>query len=949
MRNNFIRFNQKPSIFSFSFGRSTLWMAFVGLGGGFSFAQIGPTPETQIEEEPVVVIEGIQEGNIIEYTSAGTATFNTHLSSTSVRAIAIGGGGAGGFLSMGGSTCSFCYKDGGTGGGGGGAYAQGKVPVIGGQDYSVVVGNGGVSPASKSGPLVHGFESSFLGSGVGNERVIAKGGKSTSTLQCSGSDCDQVTNNGAEGGSAAESSGQLKFNGGKGGNGNIHTSGFPAVDHPAGGGGGAAARLDGNGFNGSDGAGGNGGVGGVGAAPSGGGGNGAGGNNSHTPAIGKNYGGGGGGTSGSQNVEKPGASGASGYVKLAFITIDQMTVSHTDPCNPVPIVLTGSGYTQSGNTVADVKVNGTSVSFTVNSDTQLTITDLNGAITPDEGSAIEVVSDHGDAKSLDNLVNTTRFILTDGNWSDASIWKDGLTPTIDTCVRVPNGRQLTVDVEDAEALKLVVLAGGQIIVDTDRVLTVKEEIYNFGTADDFWVKNDANLIQIEDVSNVGEIKVERSVETVYKEGDRIDYIYWASPVENQSFADFAPDTDATDIYQYNEVTDLFNQTPDTEFGMAKAYAIGAEGNLGSPYDKTYEFKGTANNGLVNFVGLKKSSTSTQGFNLVGNPYPSNIDLDLLFDGNAGIHTSALFWQNMEGNHPNLAVAGYEVANYAIYNKTGGNPATYFDALDFATPNGIAKSGQGFLVQKRTVGTGNLAFNNSMRVKDAGAFYHKDTDGKDRFWLSLTSPSGVMNATLVGYIEGATDEVEWDFDAKELGASDAIYSLAAGQNLAVQGKAHPHTTIDVVPLGVRAYESGEYNIGLQKTDGIFDENQKIYLRDKQELLDYDLSENGTYAVELTAGLYEDRFEIVYVPTMGTWDVNLTGVQIYKDQKELVISSKTDGLLKVELYNLNGQSVYRKSGIHQNELRIPFGQMEKQILVVKVLTDKGEQITQKVILK
>src|SRR5690606_10107749 len=114
------------------------------------------------------------------------------------------------------------------------------------------------------------------------------------------------------------------------------------------------------------------------------------------------------------------------------------------------------------------------------------------------------------------------------------------------------------------------------------------------------------------------------------------------------------------------------------------------------------------------------------------------------------------------------------------------------------------------------------------VKNSGVFYSKDDDQKDRYWLKLVSPSNVANTMLVGYVPGATDGFEQDFDAESFGmSSDLFYSVMDDKKLLIQGKSNFRTE-DKIILGANFFSSESYTISLMTAEGIFSNGQTIYL-------------------------------------------------------------------------------------------------------------------------
>lgn len=549
------------------------------------------------------------------------------------------------------------------------------------------------------------------------------------------------------------------------------------------------------------------------------------------------------------------------------------------------------------------------------------------------------------------LVRKDKTYQGEGDWSDASKWTFNSLPISGSCVRIPNGSFATVNIPDAIAGTLIVESGGKLEISGNSALTVENGITNQATADDFVIKTDGNLLQTNNIAvNTGSIKAERHLTGIDTDiVNKMDYIYWSSPVDIQNLHNFSPGTPTEHnkwgFLQYNEADDYFYNTGDTDFVIGKGYAIRAENNNGQPYDKTYSFSGKPNNGNYDYPIFKNN----EGYNLVGNPYPSNIRAEYLWAINPDLETVVYLWTNALTYDQYQQGGSYSGNNYAIYNQTGGTPPTAGEnhAMEF-TPDGIIKIGQGFIVQANS--SGQINFSNIIRDSESGIFYSKEQ--KDRFWLTLTSPSEFVNTALIGYIPGAVNDYDKGFDAEFWGASDAIYSIIPETQLIIQGKEYPLDTNDIVPLGYKAFETGTYIIQVEEKEGIFAEAQNIYLVDHLLNKTVNLSAKP-YKFLTRAGEYNDRFEIIY----KNKNIISTAQDVYepllltvtRQSEDLLIMSKGDKLSEVIVYDLLGKPVFTYKDLNTEKLRIPAAEYSKQILIVNVVTQSGNTVSQKVIPK
>jgi len=499
---------------------------------------------------------------------------------------------------------------------------------------------------------------------------------------------------------------------------------------------------------------------------------------------------------------------------------------------------------------------------------------------------------------------------------------------------------------------LTVNSGGSVRVKPNFPVTVKKKIKNNGTAASFVVESDANLIQTDNVTNEGDIQVQRSVTDINNAAAvAIDYVYWSSPVTGQTIKGtngFSPNTPANGYLQYNESNDKFAVTNDATFQIGKGYAIRAETGING-YSKTYQFNGVPNNGNLQYQNLKWTDAN-HGFNLVGNPYPSNLDFDLLFQLNlTKMYSTVWFWTNNSYTAAQVG-SGYNGNNYAVYNGTGGSPATYNPESPFngsVIPNGKIKVGQAFIIQSKEGGKDQpLDFSNNIRVTDDGNFYQK-SNSKNRFWMTMTSPSNLVNTILVGYIEGATNNYETDFDGELFAVgSDSFYSILGSKKLAIQGKANQFSADDVVVLGNAFATDGTYKIKLQTAEGIFENNQKIYLRDKVLNQYFDLTNNETYTFTAGKGTNNTRFEIVYKSseTLAADNNKKSEFQVYRNGENFVIQS-SGKLGNVELYDAGGRLLFQLYSKEKNAV-INANNLPSGIYIIKT-ENSGNIRTKKVI--
>ena len=454
-----------------------------------------------------------------------------------------------------------------------------------------------------------------------------------------------------------------------------------------------------------------------------------------------------------------------------------------------------------------------------------------------------------------------------------------------------------------------VATGKSLLITANQYVEIHNRLINYGTVT---VENDGNLIQRNDTSvNVGNIKVKRNANL-----KRLDYNYWGSSVAGQNLKAFSPGTLSSRFYTYNEADDFFYVISPTanNFIPGKGYAIRAPNDF-STTNTVFngEFFGAPNNGVI-AVNVAKS---TNGYNLVANPYASNINFANFFTVNSSvINNIAYFWTNVNPN-PEMQGANYPnggfLNNYAIYNGSGGVPATGPAQNGTVIPNQYIKVGQGFIIQAKNNGT--VTFNNSMRTNNTTArFFNKmaknaNEETNNRFWLQLTTPLNVANKILIAYKKEATNDFEIDYDAPHLiiGA-DSFYSILGEHKLAIQGRKYPLMMNEVIPIGASFYAPGNYTISLAEKEGIFANGQDIFIKDKISNTLVNLqTEDYTFAVQ-TAGENTDRFELVFIDkaqnNSGNNDAALQEIRVIDQADHYLVISKNEKILELYLSNALG---------------------------------------------
>ncbi|HRM46544.1 MAG TPA: T9SS sorting signal type C domain-containing protein, partial [Flavobacterium sp.] len=510
----------------------------------------------------------------------------------------------------------------------------------------------------------------------------------------------------------------------------------------------------------------------------------------------------------------------------------------------------------------------------------------------------------------------------------------------------------------------LLITKGELTVQ-DGVSVTVSDIIKVDTPGTFILENNASLVQINDVTNVGRITYKRNTTPM----NNFDYTYWSSPVSGQTLYNLSPNT-LSDKYHSFTDPDWIDELGSNPMIAGKGYAIRTpkagtwpnEEVVSFPYTQKVKFIGVPNNGDYTYIGISNNKSY-----LLGNPYPSAIDADAFLNENHLILDGTIyFWTHNTGIAPSGAFYVYNDNDYASYNLTGGTgttaAATSISGVNFSVPSGKIAAGQSFFATGK--GTGNVLFTNDMRVSGgvAGAnnsqfFRTTKTKSKtstaiekNRVWLNLYNNEGAFKQTLVGYLAGATNGYDNRYDGESFDEHEFVdfYSVTPDKYLVIQGRALPFDETDTVPLGYRSKIVGNFNIAIDQTDGLL-ATQNVFIEDKLLNVVHNIKDTP-YAFSTQAGTFDNRFVLRYTDkTLGNTDfegVN-SSVVISKDKNELKIKSEIETIKRVTVYDLLGKKVFEKEAVNSTEFRSSAIGFSQQIGIVKVTLDNGQVISKKVI--
>ncbi|GGD18453.1 T9SS type A sorting domain-containing protein [Flavobacterium orientale] len=584
-----------------------------------------------------------------------------------------------------------------------------------------------------------------------------------------------------------------------------------------------------------------------------------------------------------------------------------------------------------------------------------------------QGGNSNVTPINGFPANYTNLVEEvfgTCLSLLTTTW-DGSAWSKGL----------PNNAK-TIEIAGPytgasfDACKLIVTASGSLTIADGNFVNVRHDIVNNGT---ITIQNGGSLVQIEEDATYTGNNLQMTRVTRTMKG--LDYVYWGSPVQENVTSQIPADFDRKYVWNLNGTMDgswvnLATTTPGRGF-ITRVKNIAPYNAAGGTL--SFTFNGKPNNGTIAVAANIFDGSSDVSGNtiLLANPYPSAIDATRFLRNsiNQSLQISTLYlWTS------NTLYTGgsYSQSDYASWNLTGST-TTSTTPLENLRPNGKIAAGQGFFAKLFV--DGNVRFDNSMRILQQSTsnttFYRTAvgnttqsdtiydyqypplTQEYDRYWINIKGAnSNMFRQLLVGYIEGASNDLDLTYDAMTFTSSTIdIYTIVDGKNATIQGRALPFTNQDVVTLGYKVPTAGTYTFELDSAEGLFDTNQAIYIKDTTTETYHNLKE-GPFTFTSIAGTFNERFQVHYInPLLSVNNpvFNEESVVIYGSNKTITAASTAATITGIEIYDVLGKRIYFNTTLDTSEFVTHAFDLNAAFLIVKLTLENNKTVTRKIILQ
>jgi len=515
----------------------------------------------------------------------------------------------------------------------------------------------------------------------------------------------------------------------------------------------------------------------------------------------------------------------------------------------------------------------------------------------------------------------------------------------------------TILIESGEAVISMNTEGDDISVDPGASLTVNSGVTL--TTKTTTLKSTSQLYSslIADGTVEGTIKYERYVNANNGGNDLI-----SPPLAGETWADFLlSDNNANEILNDgndNPRTYLFGPFDKTVDGYVN-YTDGEVTNLvsgkgyraGSIAGSNLTFTGTVPTSPVN-VNITDAGATFPDWNLIGNPYPSYLDMDLFLNyvldpNTVPVTTNMSILEDISG----------------IYGYVGNGESNKWSVITLLNATeALMTPGQGFFVAANDafVTDYDITFDPSMRAigNDDDFVAGRNANTSTLTYLKLNAITSNKDYTTEFYFnDNASLGLDLGYDGKILGnvaPNFALYSHLVQDNsglpIAIQGLNPSDLTNTIIPLGVNANQGEQLTFSI--SDSTLPTDVEVYLEDNLTNT-VTLLNSANYVLTPNANLNgTGRFYLRVTSSLlsvGTNELDYLQIYTTDNPKLLMIKGQLNASTKVNLYDARGRLVLNTAINHRDVLNtVDVSMLGTGVYIVKVSNDSQSK-TQKLVIK
>ena len=554
------------------------------------------------------------------------------------------------------------------------------------------------------------------------------------------------------------------------------------------------------------------------------------------------------------------------------------------------------------------------------------------------------------------------------------------------------------------------------------------------------IQNQGSLVMVRDcyygicgsdLINLGANSTMQTTNQTVNLDSGFDYVFWSSPLstnsnnpvasqifnfgtnvgqfrphrfylfQNQNFCDIYRQFN-TDYFYTDSYDDNFDDyMPFTHPELVATNAInsllipGRGYNTRPPIGSTnysVTFKGQMNNGLVTVPAYRNNSEKGTNDNLVGNPYPSPIDLDVFFAENSSvIDPIAYIWTRLTDDPaatPGPNQLNYTQANFSVYTTdmtlntqnnsifAGGSTISTGQSFFVNTHKdftGFANAPIAPIVGSYNVATtpeeilpaGNIVFKNKMRTTVPNTTFSKMTNNKaidgsentgDKLWINLTDTNNYAVQIGIYFKPTASASFVRGEDAQVIqGRKYNFYTQSTSENLMIDVQ-DSFNTDKIIPLGILNASQNQqqtFVISIPKKSGIF-ASQAVYLEDLQLRTIHNLSQSSYSFTTNGNAVIKGRFRLRFTNSLSNFTYKSEKIDndilLKTENNDLSVISKNKKIQSIQVFdiytpNTSGMLLINKENINAKQVILPL-QSNSLLLNVRVILEDGTIINKKI---
>lgn len=372
---------------------------------------------------------------------------------------------------------------------------------------------------------------------------------------------------------------------------------------------------------------------------------------------------------------------------------------------------------------------------------------------------------------------------------------------------------------------------------------------------------------------------------------------------------------------------------------SKGQAGSLSGGSYTPNPVTLAMFGNVNQGTI-IQNLSYTAGAFGGWNLIANPYPSNVD-----------------WTTVARNNVNNAIYTYRPT------LSGGSYASYVNGSATNGASQYIESGSAFFVRANAASP-SLTWHEADKVAHTptNSVFRTSSNIHNRFSIALVNDASNNSDEVIVRFgdDAATDNFDAKYDAENLaGSSHDLFVLDDTQKKysIYHGSELKNATLEKreITLGINNLIAGNYTINTQILNALIG-NNKAYLKDSETNTLSEITSDLSYhfSVNILQNNYK-RFSIVFNAKQLPIINNNFSISIAPNPTSDVIHIYYTGLnnhaaTTINIINADGKQVQSKElgNVQTGKCSIEAKQLSKGVYLVQIINGDSMQ-TQKLILQ